>query len=76
MYNEEKSLRLLAESKGKTIEGIKDNIKTELKTLTDRVHEKNIEIDTMKNQVINLVVVNYYSITYSKFNYIINFIVR
>lgn len=51
MYNEEKSLRLLAESKGKTMESVQDNVKAELKLLTDRVYEKNIEIDSMKKQV-------------------------
>lgn len=51
MYNEEKSLRFLAESRGKTIENVQDNVKAELKLLTDRVHEKNVEIDTIKKQV-------------------------
>lgn len=51
MYNEEKSLRLLAESRGKTIESVQDNVKAELQLLTDRVNEKNFEIDTMKKQV-------------------------
>lgn len=51
MYNEEKSLRLLAESKGKTMESVQGSVKAELKLLTDRVHEKNIEIDSMKKQV-------------------------
>lgn len=51
MYNEEKSMRILAESRGKTMESVQDNVKSELKSLTDRVHEKNIEIDSMKKQV-------------------------
>ncbi|KAE9542770.1 hypothetical protein AGLY_002681 [Aphis glycines] len=51
MYNEEKSLRILAESRGKTFESVQDNVKAELKLLTDRVHDKNVEIDTMKKQL-------------------------
>lgn len=55
MYNEEKSLRILAESRGKTFESVQDNVKAELKLLTDRVHDKNVEIDAMKKQVFILV---------------------
>lgn len=51
LYNEEKSLRILAESKGKTFESVQDNVKEELKLLSDRVHDKNVEIDSMKKQV-------------------------
>jgi len=51
MCNEEKSMRILAESRGKTIESVQDNIKTELKSLTDQINEKNGEIDSMKKQV-------------------------
>jgi len=51
MYNEEKSLRILAESRGKTMENVQDNVKTELKLLSDQIHEKNVEIDTIKKQV-------------------------
>jgi len=51
MYNEEKSMRILAESRGKTIESVQDNVKAELKSLTDQINEKNGEIDSMKNQV-------------------------
>lgn len=51
MYNEEKSMRILAESRGKTMESVQENVKSELKSLTDKVHEKNIEIDSMKKQV-------------------------
>jgi len=51
MFNEEKSLRILAESRGKTMESVQDNVKTELKLLSDQVHDKNIEIDSMKKQV-------------------------
>lgn len=51
MFNEEKSFRLLAESRGKTMEGVQNKVKEELKLLTDQVHEKNIEIDSMKKQV-------------------------
>ncbi|MBO8695517.1 hypothetical protein INO35_14175, partial [Staphylococcus aureus] len=40
LYNEEKSLRILAESKGKTFESVQDNVKEELKLLSDRVHDK------------------------------------
>jgi len=55
LYNEEKSLRILAESKGKTFESVQDNVKEELKLLSDRVHDKNVEIDSMKKQVFILV---------------------
>lgn len=51
MYNEEKSMRILAESRGKSMESVQDNVKSELKQLTDRVHQKNVEIDSMKKQV-------------------------
>ncbi|KAF0705938.1 citron Rho-interacting kinase-like, partial [Aphis craccivora] len=51
MYNEEKSLRILAESREKTFESVQDIVKAELKLLTDRVHDKNVEIDTMKKQL-------------------------
>lgn len=51
MCNEEKSLRILAESRGKSMESVQDNVKAELKLLTDQIHEKNIEIDSMKKQV-------------------------
>lgn len=54
MYNEEKSFRILAESRGKTIESVQDNVKAELKLLSDRVHDKNVEIDSMKKQVFTL----------------------
>lgn len=59
MYNEEKSLRILAESKGKSMENVQDNVKTELKSLTDRIHEKNVEIDSMKKQVIIIILLCY-----------------
>lgn len=51
MFNEEKSMRILAESKGKNMESVQDSVKAELKLLTDSVHEKNVEIDSMKKQV-------------------------
>ncbi|XP_050431701.1 citron Rho-interacting kinase-like [Adelges cooleyi] len=51
MYNEEKSLRILAESKGKTIESVQDNVKAEMKLLTDQIHEKNVKIDSLKKQL-------------------------
>lgn len=51
MLNEEKSLRILAESRGKTYESVQDSVKEELKLLSDRIHEKNVEIDSMKKQV-------------------------
>lgn len=51
MYNEEKSLRILAESRVKTMESVQENVKMELKKLTDRVLEKNGEIDSLKKQV-------------------------
>lgn len=51
MFNEEKSMRILAESRGKSMENVQENIKDELKSLTDRVHEKNVEIDSLKKQV-------------------------
>lgn len=54
MFNEEKSMRILAESRGKTVENVKNNITTELKLLTDQIHEKNVEIDLMKKQVFAL----------------------
>lgn len=57
MCNEEKSLRILAESKGKSMENVQDNVKAELKLLTDRIHEKNIEIDSMKNQVLCIILI-------------------
>jgi len=57
MYNEEKSLRILAESRGKTFESVQDNVKEELKLLSDKIHDKNVEIDSMKNQVFILVLI-------------------
>lgn len=54
MFNEEKSLRILAESRAKTIENVKDNVTTELKLLADQINEKNAEIDSMKIQVFAL----------------------
>lgn len=52
MYNEEKSMRILAESRGKTFESAQDSVKTELKSLTDQINEKNGEIDSIKKQVL------------------------
>ncbi|XP_050538665.1 citron Rho-interacting kinase-like [Daktulosphaira vitifoliae] len=49
--NEEKSLRILAESKGKSMDSVQDNLKTELKHLTDQINEKNQEIDSLKKQL-------------------------
>jgi len=52
MYNKDKNLRLLAESRGKAIESVQDNIEeVDLRLLTNRIHEKNIEIDKMTKQV-------------------------
>lgn len=58
MFNEEKSFRLLAESRGKTMESMQNNVKDELKLLTDRVHEKNVEIDSLKKQVLDFLFKN------------------
>lgn len=52
--NKEKSLQLLAESKSQTVENVQDNVKADLKLLNNQVREKNIEIASMKDKVIQL----------------------
>lgn len=71
MCNEEKSLRLLAESKSKSIESVQNNVKTELKLLSDQVHKKNVEIDALKKQVIILTIEIWYVIQHYLYNFML-----
>lgn len=65
MFNEEKSMRILAESRGKTMESVKDNVSSELKLLTDQIHDKNIKIDLIKKQVSKAIALRLICVVYS-----------